>query len=97
MAIILLVVVATFGLCFFFDKGFQKFFRGKQQHCSGLSVRLNKMYSIAGVLLSALGLMAVVNGAAENKLLLYGGAFITVFGIGLCIYYLSFGIFSFTI
>ena len=93
MAVILLVVVATFGLCFLFDKGFQKFFRSKSQHRSGLSVRLNKMYSIAGVLLSVLGILAVVNGAAENKTLLYGGVFILIFGIGLCIYHLSFGIF----
>ena len=93
MAVILLVVIATFGLCYFFDKGFQKFFRSKDQHHSGLSVRLNKMYSIAGVLLSVLGVLAVINGATENKTLLYGGVFILIFGIGLCIYHLSFGIF----
>ena len=93
MAIMILVAAATFGICYLFDKGFQKHFRGKKQHRSGLSVRLNKMYSIAGVLLSALGLMAMVNGAAENKVLLCGGVFIALFGIGLCVYYLSFGIF----
>ena len=93
MAIILLVVIATFGLCFLFDKGFQKFFRSKRQHRSGLSVRLNKMYSIAGVVLSFLGVCAIVTGAEENKTLLYGGVFVLLFGIGLCIYHLSFGIF----
>ena len=93
MAVILLVVVATFGLCYFFDRGFQKFFRSKSQHRSGLSVRLNKMYSIASVLLSVLGALAILTGAAENRTLLYGGVFILIFGIGLCIYHLSFGIF----
>ena len=93
MAIILLVVIATFGLCYLFDKGFQKFFRGKAQHRSGLSVRLNKMYSIAGVVLSFLGVCAIVTGAEENKTLLYGGVFVLLFGIALCVYHLSFGIF----
>ena len=93
MAVVILVVAATFGLCYFFDKGFQKFFRSKSQHRSGLAVRLNKMYSIAGVVLSFLGVCAMVTGAGENKTLLYGGAFILLFGIGLCIYHLSFGIF----
>ena len=63
MAVYLLVIAAVFGLCYFFDKGFQKLFRNKKQHRSGLAVHLNKMYSIAGVLLSVLGVIAMVNGA----------------------------------
>jgi len=93
LAVIILVAVATFGLCYFFDKGFQKYFRSKKQHRSGLAVRLNKMYSIAGVLLSVLGVIAIVNGALESKTLLYGGIVVLALGIGLCIYHLSFGIF----
>ena len=93
MAVYLLVIAAVFGLCYFFDKGFQKLFRNKKQHRSGLAVHLNKMYSIAGVLLSVLGVIAMVNGAIENKTLLYGGIVVLILGIGLCIYYLSFGIF----
>ena len=93
MVIYLVVIAAVFGLCYFFDKGFQKFFRSKQQHRSGLAVRLNKMYSIAGVLLSVLGAIAMVNGAAESKTLLYGGIMVFLLGMGLCIYHLSFGIF----
>ena len=30
--------------CYLFDKGFQKYFRNKKQHRSGLAVRLNKMH-----------------------------------------------------
>lgn len=93
MAIYILVIAVVFGLCYFFDKGFQKVFRGKKQHRSGLAVHLNKMYGIAGVLLSALGLIAIVNGALERNILLYGGLLVLVVGIGLCVYYLSFGIF----
>lgn len=93
MTVYLLVAAAVLGLCYFFDKGFQKLFRSKKQHRSGLAVRLNKMYSIAGVLLSVLGVIAVVNGALESKTLLYGGLVVLVLGICLCIYHLSFGIF----
>jgi hypothetical protein len=93
MAVIILVAVVTFGICYLFDKGFQKYFRNKKQHRSGLAVLLNKMYSIAGVLLSVLGVIAVVNGAVENNILLYGGLLVLLVGVSLCIYHLSFGIF----
>ena len=93
MAVIILVAVVTFGICYLFDKGFQKYFRNKKQHRSGLAVRLNKMYSIAGVLLSVLGVIAVANGTVENNILLYGGILVLLVGVSLCIYHLSFGIF----
>lgn len=93
MAIYILVAAAVFGLCYLLDKGFQKAFRNKSQHHSGLSVRLHKMYSIAGVLLSVLGILAIINGIMDGNILLYGGILILVVGIGLCIYHLSFGIF----
>ena len=51
------------------------------------------MYSIAGVLLSVLGVIAMVNGAVENNILLYGGLLVLLVGVSLCIYHLSFGIF----
>ena len=95
MRLILYVVViaATFGLCYLFDHGFQKHFRSKKQHHSGMAVRLNKMYSIAGVLLSVLGVIAMVAGSAEGSILLYGGIMVLLLGIGLCVYHLSYGIF----
>ena len=93
IAVILLVAAATFGLCYLFDKGFQKHFRSKNQHRSGLSVRLNKMYSIAGLMLVLLGICAVMTGFSDNKPLLWGGILVLLLGIGLCIYHLSFGIF----
>ena len=93
MAVFILVAAATFGICYFFDKGFQKYFRNKKQHRSGLAVRLPKVYSIAGVLLSVLGAIAVINGIAEHNILLYGGLLVLLLGVCLCIYHLSFGIF----
>ena len=93
MAIYILVAAVMFGLCYLLDKGFQKAFRSKQQHRSGLSVRLNKTYSIAGVLLSVLGVMAILSGLADGSILLYGGIMILIVGICLCVYFLSFGIF----
>ena len=91
IAVILLVAAATFGLCYLFDKGFQKHFRSKNQHRSGLSVRLNKMYSIAGLMLVLLGICAVMTGFSDNKTLLWGGILVLLLGIGLCVYHLSFG------
>lgn len=93
MIIYILVAAAVFGLCYLLDRGFQKAFRNKIQHRSGLSVRLNKAYSIAGVLLSVLGILAIMSGIADGSILLYGGILILIVGIGLCVYHLSFGIF----
>ena len=90
---IILVAAATFGLCFLFDKGFQKAFRNKKQYRSGLSVRLNKMYSIIGVCLSFLGVCAIVTGSTDTASLLYGGVIVLLLGISLCIYHVSSGIF----
>lgn len=92
-AVIILVAAATFGICYLFDKGFQKFFRSKSQHRSGLSVRLNKMYSIIGIGLCFLGVCAVVTGITEGSALLSGGIVVLLLGVCLCVYHLSFGIF----
>ena len=93
MAIYILVAAAIFGLCYLLDRGFQKAFRNKQQHRSGLAVRLNRAYSIAGVLLSVLGILAIMSGIVDGSILLYGGIMILLVGIGLCVYHLSFGVF----
>ena len=93
MAVFILVAAATFGICYLFDKGFQKYFRNKKQHRSGLAVRLPKVYSIAGVLLSVLGAISLINGITEHNILLYGGLLVLLLGVCLCIYHLSFGIF----
>ena len=90
---ILIVAAAVFGICYLVDKAFTKAFRSKAQHMSGKAVRLTKRYGVFGVVFSALGIMAIVVGASDGPVLLWGGVFVLVMGICLAVYYLSFGIF----
>ena len=62
-----------FGICRLVDIGFQKLFRNKAEHLSGLAVRVNKRYGVFGVILSAIGIAAMVTGSGGDKVLLYGG------------------------
>ena len=90
--LILPVAAAVFGVCFLVDKGFQKLFRSKQQHASGLAVRARKRNGTAGLLLTMLGIAALL--FSEGRLLfLIGGGIIALAGVWLGIYYLYFGIF----
>lgn len=90
---ILLIAAAVFGGCYLIDKQFTKAFRSKAQHRSGLAVRANKRYGVFGVILSALGVMAVCAGITDGAVLLVGGAVVLLMGVSLAVYYLSFGIF----
>ena len=89
----LLVAAAVFGICFLIDKAFTKKFRSKAQHRSGMAVRASKMYGIFGVVLSIIGLLALLVGISQNLLLLIGGIVVLCMGAGLATHYLSFGIF----
>ena len=93
MGVVLVVAVVTFGLCFLLDKAYTKTFRGKPQHKTGLSVRLNKRYALFGVILTLLGILAVVSGTTNGLVLVAGGVIILLVGIGLLVYYMTFGIF----
>ncbi len=90
---VLLVAAATFGVCYLLDKGFTKLFRSRSQHSSGLSVRLNKHYGGIGLVLAVVGIGAVFAGLADSAVLAVGGCVLVVFGIGLIVYYMSYGIF----
>ena len=90
---IILVAAAGFGICYLVDKGFARAFRSKSQHRSGLAVRANKRYGIFGVILSALGILALCSGVTDGAVLLVGGAVVLLMGLCLAVYYLSFGIF----
>ena len=90
---ILLVAAVVFGLCYLVDRTFSKLFRSKAQHMSGKAVRLAKRYGIFGVILSVLGIMAIVVGASDGPVLIWGGIIVLLMGIALAVYYLSFGIF----
>ncbi len=91
--LIVLIAAAVFGLCYLVDKFFTKQFRRKAQHRSGMAVRANKRYGIFGVILTVLGIMAVCVGLTDGAVLLWGGIIVLLMGIGLTVYYLSFGIF----
>lgn len=90
---IILVAAAVFGICYLVDKGFARAFRSKAQHRSGLAVRANKRYGIFGVILSALGILALCAGVTDGAVLLVGGLIVLLMGVCLAVYYLSFGIF----
>lgn len=90
---ILIICALTFGVCYLFDKGFTRLFRGKQQHRTGLAVRVSKRYASFGLILCVLGIAAIFTGLSGNLVLLIGGALVLLIGIGLIVHYMSFGIF----
>ena len=92
--IVALVIIGTFVLCWLLDKGFTRFFRSQPQHKSGKSVRLNKFYGLAGLVMTVLGVSAIFTGIREAMALLWVcGALVVVTGIGLMVYFVTFGIF----
>lgn len=93
IVVIALVAAATFGVCFALDKGFTALFRSKAQHKSGLSVRLNKHYGGAGIILAVLGAAAILQGIKDQPLLLAGGGVVLLLGFGFIIYYMSFAVY----
>ena len=90
---VLIVAGLVFGVCYLFDKGFEKAFRNKAQHKSGLAVRLPKRYAAFGAILVTLGIAAIFTGLNSSVLLLAGGGLIVIMGIALVVYYATFGIF----
>lgn len=90
--LILMIGAVTFGVCFLVDKVLKRLFRSKPQHKTGLSVRLSQHYGGAGIILWLLGMLAVFQSAGSG-LLLICGSFVILLGIGLIVYYLTFGIY----
>ena len=93
IAAIIIIAAVTFGVCFLVDKGFTKLFRNREQHKSGLAVKLNKRYATIGLILAFLGTAAIFTGLKEGKSLLIGGIVVVLMGIGLIVYYLTFGVY----
>ena len=90
---IMLIAAAVFGGWYLVDKAFTKAFRSKAQHRSGKAVRAPKRYGIFGVLLTVVGILAICVGVTDGWVLLGGGTIVLLMGIGLAVYYLSFGVF----
>lgn len=89
----LIVAALTFALCFLADKGFTRLFRSKPQQRSGKSIRLTRRYGSFGTILLVLGIAAIFSGIRSGWLLIAGGCLIGLVGIGLIVYYLSYGIY----
>lgn len=87
------IMALTFGMCFLVDKGFTKIFRSRAEHMSGKAVRLNKRFATIGIILVVLGLAAFFMGLDSQKILLFGGPVVLLMGIGLIVYYMTFGVF----
>ncbi len=90
---LLLIAAATFGVCYLLDRGFSRIFRSRTQHRSGLSVRMNKRYASFGLLLGVVGLAAILVGVRDEWVLAGGGVLVLLAGIGLIVYYMTFGVF----
>lgn len=90
---ILILAAITFCVCFAADKGFQRLFRSAPQHMDGRSVRLHRWVGLAGLAVTVLGVFGIMAGVPGDWLLIAGGAVLVVLGLGLCVYYLSFGIY----
>ena len=90
---LVLAAGATLLLCWLMDKGFTKIFRGKPQHASGKSVRLNKRYASVGIVMFVLGWAGIFAGSAEEWVLWACGVLLIMLGICLVVYYTTFGIF----
>lgn len=93
IARLLIVAAVIFGLCYLVDKGITKIFRGKVQHSSGLSVRLNKRYGSIGLIIAVLGIAAILTGIQDSWLHVLCGVVLLLTGAGLVVYYMTFGIF----
>lgn len=90
---VIIVAALVFGVCYLCDRGFDRAFRNKAQHKSGLAVRLPKRYAAFGAIMITLGVAAIFAGLADSVILVAGGALILVVGIGLIVCYATFGVF----
>ena len=63
---------------------------GKKQHQSGLAVRLNKRYASIGLIVFVLGIAAMF---AKGWLMIVASVVLCIVGVGLIVYYMTFGIF----
>ena len=90
----IIIMALTFGVLYLIDKGFTKTFRSTEMHRSGLAVRLPKRTGTAGIILCVLAVLALfADFGQDKKMMLLAAAFVAAMGIGLIIYYMTYGIF----
>lgn len=90
---LMITAAMVFGVCYGVDRLFQKLFRSKAEHMSGLAVRVNKRYGLFGVILMILGVLAFFGVEAQGKIMIFGGVFVLLLGASLTVYYLGSGVF----
>lgn len=90
---LLILAAVVFACCFAVDKGFQKLFRDRPEHQSGLAVKHNKRAALFGLILTVLGIAGVLTGIGSDMGLVIMSAIVLLMGIALIVYYLSFGIY----
>lgn len=88
-----ILILVILGICYGVDKLFSRLFRGKAQHSTGKSVRLNKRFASIGLIAAVLGLAAAFTGFSKNWLLFGGGIVLVAVGAGLVVYYMTFGVY----
>lgn len=90
---IAVLALLTFGVCFLLDKLFSKAFRGREQHRSGLRVKLRKRMAVFGLLVVMLGVVCVIFYWGSYPVIFWSGWILLLMGICMLVYYLSFGVY----
>ena len=90
---LLILAAAVFACCFAVDKGFQKLFRGRPEHQSGLAVKHKKRAAVFGLILTVLGIAGILTGIGGDQGMVIMSAVVLLMGVALIVYYLSFGIY----
>ena len=90
---VIILAALVFGVCYLVDKGFTRIFRGQAQHMSGKAVRLNKKYGSVGLIIAVLGIAGIFAGLTQGWVLIAGGSVLVLMGVGLVVYYMTFGVF----
>ncbi len=89
----LILAALVFGACYAVDKGFQKLFRSRKEHKSGLAVKHNKRAALFGLVLAVLGIAGILAGIGGGPGLLVLSILVLLMAAALIVYYLSFGIY----
>lgn len=89
----LILAALVFGVCFLVDKGFARLFRNADQHKTGLAVKHHKRMALFGVFMVFLGAVGLTTGSGNGPGMLIMSAVVLLVGVGLLVYYLSFGIY----
>ena len=93
IAVILIIAALVFGVCYLVDRAFTRLFRSQAAHKSGKAVRLSRRYGSIGLVVAVIGLAALFAGLSDGWVLTAGGCVLILLGIGLVVYYMSYGVF----